>query len=81
MRMTSIARLPNFATLASVPASVTVLVMTLCAWRLYSGTMRRWIAEEEVDEDAVVAAVDVVDTEDATDANELTEPIAPAPLE
>ena len=39
--ITSIPRFPSLATLASVPASTMVLVMTLCACRLYSGTIIR----------------------------------------
>lgn len=48
----------NLATLASVPASVTVFVSTLCADRLYRGTIRRWMPE---------LPVEVLATEDAKD--------------
>ena len=37
--MISMPRFPNLATLASVPASTIVFVITLCAWRLYKGTI------------------------------------------
>lgn len=46
-------RLWNFATRASVPASRIVLVMTLCALKLYRGMMRRPEADEAVDENEV----------------------------
>ena len=39
--ITSKPLLKNLATLASVPASVIVFVIMLCAWRLYRGTIRR----------------------------------------
>lgn len=43
-------RLANFAIFASVPASTIVFVMTLCACRLYSGTMVL-LPEPELDKD------------------------------
>jgi hypothetical protein len=57
--MSSSPRFWNLATLASVPASVMVFVNTLCAERLYSGTMRR--APEAVEEREVIEPDDEMD--------------------
>lgn len=73
--MISMPRFPNFAILASVPASVTVLVMTLWADRLYSGMIRR---ADAVEVDAVEDAIDAVENDaelysDVADRLERTE--------
>jgi hypothetical protein len=54
--MNSNPRLRNLAILASVPASTTRFVMTLCAWKLYKG--------------AIVLRPDAVDV--VVEANEVT---------
>ena len=63
--LSSIPRFPNLAILASVPASVTVFVMTLCAERLYSGIIRR--AEDEDEPEAFEEASDVTDATDGAE--------------
>lgn len=60
--MTSKPRLKNFATFASVPASVIVFVITLCAWRLYKGTIRRPLIVDPDEPEEIEPLAEYVDS-------------------
>lgn len=65
--MSSIPRFVNFAILASVPASTMMLVMTLCAWRLYKGIIIRRPLPEEVETEEKDVTEEYMDASDRLD--------------
>lgn len=60
--ITSKPRLKNFATFSSVPASVIVLVITLCAWRLNRGTIRRPLTVDVEETEEIEPLAEYVDS-------------------